>query len=72
MKRMENLSEKRVIWFFANENHEIVAETEEMGYLEEERAIDILSVKAGRGRYILGYKTAFGEICFYDVFRQIV
>lgn len=63
---------KKVRWFFMNEDRKIVAMTDFMGFLEEERAIDLLSLQVERGRYILGYRTLSGLEHLYDNARQIV
>lgn len=60
---------KKVKWFFADENENVLAETVK-GIFEEEKAIDELSLMVPRGKYIFGYFLSDGKI--KEVSKQIV
>lgn len=62
---------EQVMWFFADENHKVVAQTL-MGINEEEQAIDTLSLMVDKGRYILGYFRSNGAQKVFENSRQVV
>jgi len=62
---------EQVIWFFADENEDILAQII-MGIDEKEQAIDDLSSKVLHGRYNLGYIHADGTKTIFRNSRQIV
>lgn len=62
---------EQVMWFFADENHKVVAQTL-MGVNEEEQAIDALSLMINKGKYILGYFRSNGTQKIFEGSRQIV
>jgi hypothetical protein len=66
---MEN--NESVMWFFADDNGKVVDQVLLL-ITEEERAIDIMSVRVPRGRYMLGYFRNNGEVKTFNNARQIV
>ncbi len=62
---------EQVMWFFANEERKVLAQTLK-GINEEEQAIDELMLQVPRGRYILGYFRSDGTKKVYENARQIV
>lgn len=62
---------KQVMWFFANEDGNIIAQVSK-AECEEEQAIDELSLMVPHGRYILGYFRSDGTKKLYENARQIV
>lgn len=62
---------EEVMWFFADENKKVVAQTL-MGITKEEQAIDTLSGMVPKGRYILGYFRNNGTQKVFENARQIV
>ena len=62
---------EEVMWFFADENRKVLAQTLERKN-EEEQAIDKLSLQVPHGRYILGYFRSDGTKKVYENARQIV
>ncbi len=62
---------EEVMWFFADENRKVLAQTLKRKN-EEEQAIDELSLQVPHGRYILGYFRSDGTKKVYENARQIV
>lgn len=62
---------EEVMWFFADENRKVLAQTLKRKN-EEEQAIDKLSLQVPHGRYILGYFRSDGTKKVYENARQIV
>lgn len=62
---------KQVMWFFADENGNVIAQML-MAENEEEQAIDELSLMVPHGRYVLGYFRSDGTKKVYENARQIV
>jgi hypothetical protein len=62
---------EQVMWFFANEDNNVIAKFL-CGINEEELAIDELSLKVPKGRYILGYFKSDGSQKIFTGSRQIV
>lgn len=62
---------KKVMWFFADESKNVVAQTLKAEN-EEEQAIDELSSQVPHGKYILGYFRSNGTKKTYENVRHII
>lgn len=68
---MKSLGADNVVWFFLDENQNIVNQTI-MSIKQEKAAIDALSVGIPHGKYTLGYMTSDGTKKIYENSHQIV
>ena len=62
---------EEVMWFFGDQSGNVVAKTM-MKVIEEEQAIDALSLQVPHGSYTLGYFRSNGTQKVFNNSRQIV